>query len=599
MCRNEAIRRERHILPTIDDILSDVANSKVFSVLDLNQAYHQIELHEDSRYITTFSTHVGLRRYKRLFFGVTSAAEIFHNIVRELLSGIPGVVNAADDILIHGPNEKEHDKRYDEVVRRLKSKRLTINMRKKKYKQSKVRFYGLIVGANGVEVDPDKVSAVKNFPKPTSTTEVRSFLGMSNWCSRFIKNHADLSEPLRRLTSKTLTPKFQWNQKCEKAFQEIKEALSTTEKLSFFDTRLKTELIVDASPTGLGAILSQVNTKGHRQIVAFASKALNKTQQHYSQTEREALAIIWGCEHFRIYLLGSRFTVITDHKPLVTIFNKPTAVLSARLERWMLRKQPFEFDVIYQPGSENAADFLSRHPQVNGDCKQSTVSDEYVRYVCCQSVPETLTLAEIAKETANDVDLQCVTEAISSGKWHPLSSETIRSFHKIREELTLTDESVILRGTRICIPAKLQQRVLKQAHDGHMGISKTKALLRTRVWFPNMDNAVETMIKDCLPCQASSKTVQRDPLIMSNLPDLPWQQLSMDFCHLPSGEELLVVIDDFSRFPEVEIVPTTSHKHVIPKLEKILSTFGIPEIIRTDNGPPFNGQEFHDFSKRF
>ena len=162
------------------------AGSKFFSVLDLNQAYHQIELDEQSRYITTFSTHVGLRRYKRLFFGVTSAAEIFHNIIREMLIGIPGVVNTSDDILIHANTEEQHDNRYLEVMKRIEQAGLTVNTQKKKIKQTKVRFFGLIIGAEGVEMDPRKVAAISDFERPKSVSEVRSFLGMCNCLAKNI-----------------------------------------------------------------------------------------------------------------------------------------------------------------------------------------------------------------------------------------------------------------------------------------------------------------------------------------------------------------------------------------------------------------------------
>ena len=159
---NTAIKRERHIIPTVEDIVAEVNGAKYFSTIDLNQAYHQLELHEESRYITTFSTHVGLRRYKRLFFGVTSAAEIFHNIIRETISDIPGTINVSDDILIHGNTKVEHDERLKRVTKRLEEKKLTINLKKNQICQTKVNFFGLIIGAEGLEMDPSKIEAILN-----------------------------------------------------------------------------------------------------------------------------------------------------------------------------------------------------------------------------------------------------------------------------------------------------------------------------------------------------------------------------------------------------------------------------------------------------
>ncbi len=157
-------------------------------------------------------------------------------------------------------------------------------------------------------MDPRKVAAISDFETPKTVAEVRSFLGMCNWSARFIKNHADLAKPLRQLTSKELSPSFSWDRQCEKAFQTIKSAMTNTNKLFFFDQQLKTELVVDASPTG--SILTEIDRDGHRRIVAYASKALNPTQQRYSQTEREALAIIWRT----LSHVSSRSQLHCDHQ---------------------------------------------------------------------------------------------------------------------------------------------------------------------------------------------------------------------------------------------------------------------------------------------
>ena len=187
--------------------------------------------------------------------------------------------------------------------------------RKQQIGQTKVQFLGVILSDEGLQIDPEKVKTICNFDRPTNVTEVRSFLGMTNYCSRFIKGHAELTEPLRKLTIKT-EKEFNWNQRCENAFITLKEALSSTQNLAFFNPKLKTELIVDASPVGIGAILCQLADDGQHRIIAYASKALTPTEQRYSQTEREALAIVWGAEQFSV-LIGARFTVWTDHKALV------------------------------------------------------------------------------------------------------------------------------------------------------------------------------------------------------------------------------------------------------------------------------------------
>ena len=175
----------------------------------------------------------------------------------------------------------------------------------------------------------------------------------------------------------------------------------------------------------------------------------------------------------------------------------------------------------------------------------------------------------------------------------------VRSFAKFKDELTVSnDNSLILRDTRIVLPKALQRRALDIAHEGHLGMSKTKALVRTKVWFPGIDKSIETMIRECLPCQATTPEERREPLNMSELPEGPWQHVSMDFCGpLPTGEYLLVIFDEYSRYPVVEVVNSTSAKTVLPVVDKVFSMFGVPVSVKTDNGPPFNGNDFANFAK--
>ena len=174
----------------------------------------------------------------------------------------------------------------------------------------------------------------------------------------------------------------------------------------------------------------------------------------------------------------------------------------------------------------------------------------------------------------------------------------MKAYFKLRHEITVSNENnVFLKGTRIILPASLRSRALSLAHEGHQGLVKTKRLLREKVWFPGIDAKAKLMIEECLPCQTATPTTHHEPLQMTTLPSGPWQKLAADFCGpFPTGEYILVVIDEFSRYPEVEVLKSTSAKATIPKMDKILSTHGIPTEIKTDNGPPFNSQEFQDFA---
>ena len=592
---NKAIERERHITPTLEELIAEVSGAKYYSKLDLNQGYHQLELDEESRNLTCFSTHVGLRRYKRLNFGVNSASEIFQNAISQVLDGIKGAINISDDILIYAKETtEEHDQILRAVMERLREKNITLNRDKCVFRKEKISFFGHIWTSQGVKPDPKKVEAVVNAEEPKNASEVRSFLGTVNYMSRFVPDMATVSEPLRALTKKDVP--WKWGPAESRAFNHLKKCLTEADVMAYFKPEEECTLVVDASPIGLGAILMQ-----NGKVVSYASRSLGDVEQRYSQTEREALAIKWSCDHFRLYLYGREVTVVTDHKPLEAIFNNPYSKPPPRIERWLVKLQDFLLRVKYSPGKDNPADYMSRHPVPSADTREESASENHINFIMTHSTPAALTIEQVREATDQDETLVKVREIIGTGKWYQLLSihEGFQPFWRVRDELSVSSDGVVLRGNRIVIPVSLQQHVTKLAHIGHQGIAKTKALMRTKVWFPGIDERVESEIQGCLSCQACAAPSKREPLKMSVCPDQPWTHVSVDFCGpiQPAGEYILVVVDEHSRFPEVEIVHSTSARAAIPKLDKIFATHGIPKVVKTDNGPPFNSEDFSMFAK--
>ncbi|KAK3726803.1 hypothetical protein QZH41_007213 [Actinostola sp. cb2023] len=495
---NQAVQRERHITPTIKEVINDLNGATVFSKLDLNQGYNQLELAPESRYITTFSTHAGLRRFARLNFGISCAAEIFQNAIHETLDGIPGAINLSDDILVYGKTTEDHDQALRKTFQRLREKGLTLHKDKCEYSKDSLEFFGYVFSSQGISADPKKVEAILNIQPPSNATEVRSLLGMSNYCSRFIKGYATITQPLRELTHKD-TP-WQWTTRHDHSLNRLKEALTNAPVTSYFDPDRDTEINVDASPVGLGAILAQTDpVTGEKKVVAYASRALTDVESRYSQTEREALGVIWGCEYFHLYVYGKPVTVVTDHKPLVTIFNDPKSKPPARIERWTLRLQPYQVTIVYKKGCDNPADFMSRHPEKDTPVtsRQQKIAEEFVDYIVHTSTPKSLKLQDIASATEQDPTLQAVMKAVRSVNWHEpsthpgVNTSTYKAIERVKDELTICSSSnILLRGTRIVIPETLQLRVVNLAHEGHQGIVKTKSLLREKVWFAGIDPLV-------------------------------------------------------------------------------------------------------------
>ena len=258
--------------------------------------------------------------------------------------------------------------------------------------------------------------------------------------------------------------------------------------MAYFDTHKDAYITVDASPVELSAILSQRSPgKEDDKVVCYASRALTKVEQRYSQTEREALAIVWGVEHFHMFIYGKEFTLITDHKPLEVIYGNRHAKASARVERWILRMQPYTFKVVYKPGRTNPADYLSRHP-IEAKYKQQNMTEDYVNFIEANSVPKAMTLDEIIQATDNDQVLRALRDAIKHNRWN---SDIVKPYRMIKDELTVTTKGIILRGSEIVILEILKQKAIDIAHESHLGISKTKALIREKIWFPNMGRMVQ------------------------------------------------------------------------------------------------------------
>lgn len=414
---NKAILRENHPLPTMDKLLPKMKSAKFFTKLDIKDAFHQLELHPDSRFITTFITNKGLYRYKRLMFGITCAPEIFQKTLERILLQCEGTINFIDDILVYGKDGEEHDRRLKNVLTTLEDSNVVLRKDKCLFKKTEIQFLGHEFSDRGVRPLPKYVSSIQGFRSPINIGELQSFLGLINFVGKWIPNLATKTEPLKEILRGKLgkgseITKF-WGLKQENAFKDLKSALSKIPTLGYYDVKDRTVVIADASPVALGGVLVQIDNKGPR-IIAYGHKTLTGCERRYCQTEKEALALVWAVEHFHVFLYGKGFELITDHKPLETIFG-PKSKPCARIERWILRLQAYEFKVVYKPGKENIADCLSRLCKL----ENNTIGEieVYVYQIVQEAKPTAVTLPELTKCSKEDTEIIQVKEGLYENKW--------------------------------------------------------------------------------------------------------------------------------------------------------------------------------------
>ncbi|XP_062578034.1 uncharacterized protein K02A2.6-like [Saccostrea cucullata] len=586
---NAAIIRERHPIPTVDDILYMVNGSQVFSKLDLRSGYHQIELEELSREITTFVTYKGLYRYKRLMFGISSAPEKYQQVISQVFHDCEGVQNISDDIVIYGRDKAEHDERLRKALQRLKDKGLTLNLNKCEFRMNKITFMGHVLSKNGIGPTSERIKSLLNAKEPTNGSEVKSFLGLVNFSARYIPNLATVAEPLRRLTKKNV--KFVWSAEQKKSFDTLKSCLSNVKTLGHYRLDAeKTQLVTDASNVGLGAVLLQVN-KGETRVISYASRTLSAAERNYSTIEKEALAVVWACEKFHIYLYGVDFELVTDHKPLEVIYGRKSRP-NARIERWLLKLMAYNFKVRYSPGHQNIADALSRlvdkTPVENSNSKDT---EQYVKFIAREATPQALSTQEVEEASRRDEELVRIRKFIKEGKWE----KSCVDYYPFRDELCCIGY-VVLRGSRIVIPRNLRKQCVQLAHQGHLGIVGTKQQLRTKVWWPGMDKEVEKYVKSCHGCQITSAFPKPEPVSPTPLPTGPWQELGIDILGpLTSGQYVLVVVDYYSRYYEIEVTKDITSEKIIDLLEGMFCRHGLPLQITSDNGPQFRSKLFKDY----
>ncbi|CAH8546802.1 unnamed protein product [Schistosoma rodhaini] len=599
---NDALEDHQYPLPLPEDLFAKLNGGKYFAKLDLSEAYLQIPVAEECKHYLTINTHKGLFRYNRLPFGVKTDPSIFQQVMDTMLQDIPGTAAYLDDILIMGTDYADLEKKVDMVLRRIADFGFTLRAEKCDFYMEQVRYLGFIIDKNGRKPDPENVEAIKSMPPPTDVSTLRSFLGMVSHYGVFLPELHRLRAPLNGLLKKDT--KWFWSSECQEAFVKLKQLLSSNLLLTHYDPELPIVVAADASNYGIGAVIAHTYPDGSEKAIAHAARSLTMTERNYSQIEKEALSIIFAVKKFHKMLFGRQFTLLTDHKPLLTIFGSKKGIpvyIANRLQRWATTLLGYDFKIKYQPTTDfGQADALSR--LISSRTKQE--EEVLVAAVHVEAEVHTVltgavsglpvTFEAIKGASEKDNVLKFVRRCILN-KWPSsrLNGEPLQFFRR-RDSLTIVD-SCIMFGHRIVIPRNLRNQVLKQFHSGHPGISKMKSLARSYAYWPSMDHDIEQKCRSCSSCLEAAKNPNKAEPQPWPKPDGPWQRIHADFAGPIQGRNYLVVVDAFTKWPEVYDMPKMTSESTIRKLTGLFACFGVPEILVTDNGTQFMSSVFKRF----
>ena len=621
---NQITKKNSYPLPLIDDILALLGNAKFFSSLDLKSGYWQVLMDERDKEKTAFACHKGLFSFEKMPFGLCNAPSIFQELMAHVLAECTDFATAyLDDILVFSSTFEEHLAHLNVIFEKLRKHKLKLKLKKCGFLKTETNYLGFIINKNGIKPDQKKVEAIRSLPVPTCVREVRSFVGMCSYYRRFIPNFSQIAEPIIDLTRKYAH--FKWTDTHQRAFEFIKDSLTTVPLLVYPNCNKPYTLYTDSSDTCIGACLTQMCDNDEKPIY-YLSHKLSKSQCKWSTVEKEAYAIHFALQKLDYYLHNAQFVIKTDHKALKYLLESP--MTNKKLCMWSLSMSGYNCTIEYIEGSKNTcADLLSRHPDnvttghlldsgflendnddvvldVNDNLYEVNVLDssqfEPRSYASCD-LPERDNLDKSDLSDFKKLDLDMKIEQIKDDDISEIRSMILdnKESKDIQRHYLIVDDLVYYLSNsdddpclRLYVPKHLRTMVVKQYHEynGHMGVQKTFNSIKRKYYWPNLFKELNQYVSMCTICQTRCLQKIKQPLQETDIPPYPMAKLSLDLSgpyptSMSGNKYIIAFVDWFSGWPEAYAVPDKTADTVAHLLiEKIFPRFGCPLQIVSDNG---------------
>lgn len=587
---NKNLKRRHYPLNTIEEITARISGSKWFTLLDCRRGFWQLKVSQRTSDYLTFSTPFGRYSCLRMPFGLASAPEVFQQIMTTLLAKFKNVEVSMDDVLIHAQTKEELEQITERVLEKFRKSGLKLNKEKCVFNTQEVKFLGHLVTDEGLKPDPEKLETINKIKRPENVKELQRFLGLITYLSKFLKDLADITAPLRALLQKDTA--WYWDTEQENSFLKLKELLQKPPVLGYYDPKAPILLSVDASSYACGGVLIQ-----KEKPIAYCAKSFTKTEMGYSQLEKEANAIVVACKKFHTYIWGCKdLTIESDHKPLETIFRKPLTEAPPRLQRMFYQVVPYNPKVVYKKGKEMyVADTLSR------DCRNLTSEENNESFqICVLNIPfSKARREELRLETEKCEELKELKDIIMKGWPEKIEQvrENLKKYWHYRETFSVHN-GIIFKNGRTLIPKSMVPLVMKHCHLSHKGIQGTLRLARDHVFWPGMARDLTSVVRNCKSCLKIQKDKAMEPILLQNAPERPWSIVATDLFHL-KGKDYILIADAYSGYFDMKELTNITSSTIINALKNWFATFGIPDILQSDGGKQYDCEEFRQFNKQW